>query len=318
MMKTEKRRMQADEMMKKEESYLADLTTVTVHFLSTLKDEEFGLNKVQLAQLFSNVADIKPVVEHLVLTMNNILEGWDPEGTTSFAGLFAGPFVCATSKVSANTTKEYLRTVYRRYIAGHNQSKDFYDEIMTSKKYQAAQDEIRRLEADPRCHRQRLVDLLMLPVQHLMRYPMHIENLMKSAPDGHPDKLTLKAELDFFAEATSIVNTAQARHETTTELFAFLQKIQDASPDCFVQGRKNIAGLPCKMQSKVPDTRPTKAMVFLMNDSLIVCERLDGAKVRLPRRIGLAGRFSLPPLQSCHVPFLGAVSLSLSLCSAVG
>jgi hypothetical protein len=44
-------------------------------------------------------------------------------------------------------------------------------------------------EQSPRCHREKLVELLMRPAQHIARYTLYLRDLQKSTPPNHPDLL---------------------------------------------------------------------------------------------------------------------------------
>lgn len=80
------------------------------------------------------------------------------------------------SRNAGKTVRECLAKEYRQYVAGHKRAKDKYDSIMhpnADRKYMVAQSKIRGLETDARCQRQQLCDMLMKPVQHLMRCVVH-------------------------------------------------------------------------------------------------------------------------------------------------
>eukprot|EP00040_Diaphanoeca_grandis_P019836 m.105064 g.105064 ORF g.105064 m.105064 type:complete len:893 (-) comp27617_c1_seq1:670-3348(-) len=273
-----KHRYQFLEMLEKEESFLADISTITDLFLERLKEKSVGLDKVDLDQLFANVLDIKVLTVVLVQGLKGLHESNTYDQADAVCGLFDAPYAPGNEK--GMSVKEFLRVVYKRYVAGHDKARDLYQTITkpgTERKYQIAQFKIKALETDARCHRQSLVDLLMLPVQHLMRYSLHLKDLAKSTPDTQPEthRTRLRELVQFFEQTMSDVNSAQAGMESSAQLYQFLGQIQDFSASCFKFGRRYVGEVRCKLMG---GEKPIKTMVFLMNDSLIVAERKDGSR----------------------------------------
>ena len=74
-----------------------------------------------------------------------------------------------------------------------------------SKKKNVAK-QLAELQAAPECRKQKLKDLLMFPIQHMMRYTMHLNDLHKACTDTHPDKAALKIVIDAFSSEMGKVN----------------------------------------------------------------------------------------------------------------
>lgn len=94
------------------------------------------------------------------------------------------------------------------------------------------------LETDVRCQRQRLCDLLMMPVQHLMRYVLHLKSMHKTLPDDCPEKDALETTIAFVNGCVTKVNDTQADIESTTQLLTHLKEIN--AEVCFKLGREFV------------------------------------------------------------------------------
>eukprot|EP00041_Stephanoeca_diplocostata_P018020 m.373860 g.373860 ORF g.373860 m.373860 type:complete len:1183 (+) comp20892_c0_seq1:204-3752(+) len=232
------------------------------------------------------------------------------------------------SRNAGKVVRECVAREFRLYVAGHKRARDKYDSIMhptADRKYMVAQSKIRGLETDARCQRQILRDLLLMPVQHLMRYKLHFKDMRKSLPEDCTERAALDATIEFINSCVVSVNETQADFESTTALLSHLKQFN--AEVCFKLGREFIESIKGKKISEnagssqhsthhqrhhrgtVTDSgtgepKSIKAMLHLMNDSIIVVERNDSGRnkikdtitARMGRQASTIVKYSNPQL----------------------
>ena len=201
--------------------------------------------------------------------------------------------------------------------------------------------QLEELEADPECRKMHLKDLLMLPIQHMMRYTMHLKDMEKAAGESHPDKAGLAQSLNNFAREMAIVNQKKGEQDAKiaeqlkiTDAYEELKEFlvdMEGGESLLKAGRTKVAALRCKGTPPVgerlwaaPGAASVKGKVtarqmtlFLMTDCLILCstdgrstatgKKVKKVKDRMSALFGKGGKksyfkeFVFPKLSKIHV-----------------
>lgn len=120
----------------------------------------------------------------------------------------------------------------------------------------------------------KLMDLMIQPVQRLMRYPLIFQRL-KSATEkecsmSHPDNQCLEEITKMLTSVSSDMNESKRRTESYTQLFQISKEIDRFPPQLVSSSRSLIQKVDCYQRSSVARKKVT---LFILNDYIIVCLR---------------------------------------------
>jgi hypothetical protein len=201
--------------------------------------------------------------QELVERMTAVDESWNP-AEACISSVFNDDIIL---KMSAS---------YERYTAAHSNAVETLSEVCKRKDFRKRLD---ALELDSNCRRQKLKDFMMLPIQHMMRYSMHLKDMHKVMHDGHPDKANLEATLATLNEGMGTVNKKHGEHEISQqkaakqakefEILKEFLKDMEGGDQLLKGGRVKISEVKCKSV----ESKERKMILFLMNDSVVVAER---------------------------------------------
>ena len=211
-----------------------------------------------------------------------------------FTGVFRGEI---TYNGKEKKLLPFVCNIYDKFTAGFAAACSMLETV--SKKKNVAK-QLAELQAAPECRKQKLKDLLMFPIQHMMRYTMHLNDLYKTAADVHPDKTALKSVIDSFAEEMGAVNKKKGEADAKLksmaataaaleELGQFLEEV-DGGSSLLKAGRSKVATLKCK--SYALDGGAKEMSLFLLTDMILVCERSRRLSKKVKRKSNLLGKFA--------------------------
>jgi len=126
-----------------------------------------------------------------------------------------------------------------------------------------------------RSDRSKLIDLMIQPVQRLMRYPLIFQRLksttQKECAMSHPDNICLEAVTKLFENVSSMVNESKRKTEDYQAMLHLTQKIERFPPNLVSASRQFIQEIDCYYRSSLNVKK--KATLFMFNDYIIVCTR---------------------------------------------
>ncbi|EGD80869.1 hypothetical protein PTSG_11734 [Salpingoeca rosetta] len=155
------------------------------------------------------------------------------------------------------------QTLYKRVVTQADDSQAALKELMKNKTFAHF---IRQQEADPRCDRKQLRDMLMEPVQHIMRYNLHLEKIIKNTPENHPDALPLREVQECFRTIVQDTDETKRVHEELVNFQLTLHMIEDFPPELYSARRACVA-----MEEVVScANRKDTVMLILLTDHLVV------------------------------------------------
>lgn len=122
----------------------------------------------------------------------------------------------------------------------------------------------------------------MFPIQHVMRYDLHLKTVLKNTDPKHPDHAKIQEAISYLGEWVKNVDEQQVQNQATDLLMSLLEMIQNFHAKCMRPGRQEISQFKCKMSHGGgpggEKFQLTRAQLFLMNDSIIVADRRKGDK----------------------------------------
>eukprot|EP00049_Salpingoeca_infusionum_P027226 m.31180 g.31180 ORF g.31180 m.31180 type:complete len:621 (+) comp9379_c0_seq1:347-2209(+) len=181
-----------------------------------------------LNRIFRGVKRIKEVSEKVACDLKDKLDNWE-EGVTIISHVFH----------SERMTE--LQRAYTAVVAQTDESRKALADVCTQNK--AVAQLVRDCEQDPRCKRQRLVDLLQTPASHIMRYNLHLQQLWKHTDPRSPDRDELQNIMKQFHDMVSSTNETKRTAEDLTNLFHFMGTIEGIPIDMISSTRKQLLSM---------------------------------------------------------------------------
>ncbi|XP_078120384.1 guanine nucleotide exchange factor VAV3-like isoform X2 [Sander vitreus] len=115
-----------------------------------------------------------------------------------------------------------------------------------------------------------LRDLLVVPMQRVLKYHLLLQELVKHTPDA-ADKSNLKIALDAMKDLAQFVNEVKRDNETIREINQYQRSIENLNQNLISYGRPKGDG-EVRMVSSV-DKKKQDRHIFLFDVAVIVCKR---------------------------------------------
>ncbi|KAJ1934916.1 hypothetical protein FBU59_005539, partial [Linderina macrospora] len=125
-----------------------------------------------------------------------------------------------------------------------------------------------------RTNRQSLKDLLMLPVQRVMRYTLLLKNILKHTPVTHGDHVELCRAVKNASRLASIVNECRRKQEESEQVMGIFQAIELCPPMPYADSRTFVTEFIVR---ELISRQPTRLILF--NDMLVVAQAPAQAKI---------------------------------------
>lgn len=183
------------ELIRTEMGYLKDLERFTTVFIRPLRDSKDNIipnNRIDhfIYEVFSNHVDLVEIHRSLVRALHKRQREQHP---------VVDSITDCVLDAALNWDE-----AYETYMPHYPYAKNAYDEeIMMNEKFADFVTACRRL---PECRRQDLSAFLFLPPQRLPRYPLLLGDILKHAPDDHPDKINIKEVIDIIKSKIKEIN----------------------------------------------------------------------------------------------------------------
>uniref|UniRef100_A0A1A8C6H2 Osteoclast-stimulating factor 1 n=1 Tax=Nothobranchius kadleci TaxID=1051664 RepID=A0A1A8C6H2_NOTKA len=129
-----------------------------------------------------------------------------------------------------------------------------------------------------------LRDLLMVPMQRVLKYHLLLQELMKHTNDP-TDKENLRTALDAMRDLAQCVNEVKRDNEIIKQITSFQMSIENLTQSLAVFGRPKIDGelKVCSMEKKSKQDR----YAFLFDKAVIICKKKSGETFDLKEIIEL-------------------------------
>lgn len=194
------------ELLSTEETYVKQLELFNSEFCEPLKKNPHGLDKADVAAMFSNLGFILQFHKKLLQRMETAELAWTND--SCFAPLL---------RQAIPSFK-----LYSHYVNNYGAAMRIYRRGSKNKAFQKF---VSQLDYTERLGGLCFESLLILPVQRIPRYVMLIESMLKNTPEDHPDYEPLSAchkEITGIADQLNHEKLKSDRRERYYEAFAAL------------------------------------------------------------------------------------------------
>ncbi|EDQ88453.1 uncharacterized protein MONBRDRAFT_26164, partial [Monosiga brevicollis MX1] len=213
----------------------------------------------------------RSVVEALVVT----LERWTPE-------------TCLAPVFSDAVLKDFQRA-YKKIVA---QTDMYCAELAKDmERSRPLADIVRAFEMRKECRRQRVLDMLRFPTQHIMRYNLHLDAILKKLPSSHPDKAGLNNVKTAFKHLLQHTENITIRNEKLGEILELRNQIEGMRDKTISGTISGTAGQTVELIYRtncveIADSRRQRHVVLISNVILVLAPRnlLKGVALGVKQR----------------------------------
>ncbi|XP_073764693.1 proto-oncogene vav isoform X3 [Danio rerio] len=250
------------EIRQTEEKYTNTLDSILQHFLKPLQP---FLQPVDVENIFINIHDLASTHRSLFHQLQtSILQ----EGAETLYQIFID-------------YKEKL-LLYGRYCSQVEAATKHLDKITSSREDVRMKLEECSMRANS--GRFTLRDLLMVPMQRVLKYHLLLQELMKHTVDQQ-DKENLRTALDAMRDLAQCVNEVKRDNEIIRQITTFQLCIENMSQSLALYGRPKIDG---ELKICCPEKRSKQDRYgFLFDKALLVCKKRSGENLELKELIEL-------------------------------
>ncbi|XP_040846681.1 proto-oncogene vav isoform X5 [Ochotona curzoniae] len=236
------------EIQQTEEKYTDTLASIQQHFLKPL--QRF-LKPQDIEIIFINIEDLLRVHTHFLKEMKDAL---------------ASPAASSLYQVFIKYKERFL--VYGRYCSQVESASKHLEQVA------AAREDVQMKleECSQRANNGRftLRDLLMVPMQRVLKYHLLLQELVKHTQDAM-EKENLRLALDAMRDLAQCVNEVKRDNETLRQITNFQLSIENLDQSLAHYGRPKMDG-----ELKITSVERRSKMdryAFLLDKALLICKR---------------------------------------------
>uniref|UniRef100_A0A8C4JB25 Vav guanine nucleotide exchange factor 1 n=1 Tax=Dromaius novaehollandiae TaxID=8790 RepID=A0A8C4JB25_DRONO len=237
------------EIRQTEEKYTETLESICQHFLRPLRR---FLQPQDLESIFINIEDLLQLHRVFLAELRAALGG--PGGARGLPPLFLA------------YKERFL--LYGRYCSQVEAASRRLDQLAT-----ATDLRMKLQECSQRANNGRfsLRDLLMVPMQRVLKYHLLLQELVKHTPEP-TERENLRVALDAMRDLAQCVNEVKRDNETLKQITNFQLSIENMPQSLAQFGRPKIDG-ELKVSSTERRTKADRWYGFLLDKALIICKR---------------------------------------------
>ncbi|CAH6779500.1 Vav1 [Phodopus roborovskii] len=236
------------EIQQTEEKYTDTLGSIHQHFMKPL--QRF-LKPQEIETIFVNIEELLSVHTHFLKELKDAL---------------AAPGISMLYQVFIKYKERFL--VYGRYCSQVESASKHLDQVATARE----DVQMKLEECSQRANNGRftLRDLLMVPMQRVLKYHLLLQELVKHTQDA-TEKENLRLALDAMRDLAQCVNEVKRDNETLRQITNFQLSIENLDQSLANYGRPKIDG-ELKIAS-VERRSKTDRYAFLLDKALLICKR---------------------------------------------
>uniref|UniRef100_G1U027 Vav guanine nucleotide exchange factor 1 n=1 Tax=Oryctolagus cuniculus TaxID=9986 RepID=G1U027_RABIT len=236
------------EIQQTEEKYTDTLASIQQHFMKPL--QRF-LKPQDIEIIFVNIEDLLRVHTHFLKEMKEALS--TPAASTLY-------------QVFIKYKERFL--VYGRYCSQVESASKHLDQVATARE----DVQMKLEECSQRANNGRftLRDLLMVPMQRVLKYHLLLQELVKHTQDAM-EKENLRLALDAMRDLAQCVNEVKRDNETLRQITNFQLSIENLDQSLAHYGRPKMDG-----ELKITSVERRSKMdryAFLLDKALLICKR---------------------------------------------
>uniref|UniRef100_A0A8C8GMF7 Protein ECT2 n=1 Tax=Oncorhynchus tshawytscha TaxID=74940 RepID=A0A8C8GMF7_ONCTS len=284
------------ELYQTESNYVDILTTVMQLFKLPLeKEDQVGgpiLAQEEIKTIFGSIPEIYDVHTRIKADLEVLVMDWSEDKSV-------GDIILKYSKD--------LVKAYPPFVNFFEMSKDTI--VRCEKQKPRFHAFLKINQSKPECGRQKLVELLIRPVQRLPSVALLLNDIKKHTADDNPDKITLEKAIESLKEVMTHINEDKRKTEGQKQIFDVVYEVDGCPANLLSSHRSLVHRVETIALGDKPCDRGENVTLFLFND----CLERNGRNVWAARLFYTSSQptqklksFSLPPalpFSDCHNAF---------------
>jgi len=240
------------EIIDTEEVYVRYLQTLIKNYMEPLVEREY-IQRDQKTRLFSNLPSLLGVNEQLLANLRSLKRenDWENDKGKTLGEIFF-------------STVEYFK-MYGFYCSNYPAANQLLKNLQKKDNFSAFCLEVK--ESSP--ERLDIVDLLIKPVQRVLKYPLLIEEVQRNTEEDHKDYQTLKTCSQKLGVVANQINESRRTAENIQEVREMAREIE-GFPEGFQliePNRRYITRFQCRVSCADGPAKSSEIIVF--NDVLL-------------------------------------------------
>ncbi|XP_035638669.1 protein ECT2-like isoform X3 [Oncorhynchus keta] len=248
------------ELYQTESNYVDILTTVMQLFKLPLeKEDQVGgpiLAQEEIKTIFGSIPDIYDVHTRIKADLEVLVMDWSEDKSV-------GDIILKYSKD--------LVKAYPPFVNFFEMSKDTI--VMCEKQKPRFHAFLKINQSKPECGRQKLVELLIRPVQRLPSVALLLNDIKKHTADDNPDKITLEKAIESLKEVMTHINEDKRKTEGQKQIFDVVYEVDGCPANLLSSHRSLVHRVETIALGDKPCDRGESVTLFLFNDCLEIARK---------------------------------------------
>uniref|UniRef100_A0A4W5Q1Z9 Epithelial cell transforming 2 n=1 Tax=Hucho hucho TaxID=62062 RepID=A0A4W5Q1Z9_9TELE len=248
------------ELYQTESNYVDILTTVMQLFKLPLeKEDQVGgpiLAQEEIKTIFGSIPEIYDVHTRIKADLEELVMDWSEDKSV-------GDIILKYSKD--------LVKAYPPFVNFFEMSKDTI--VRCEKQKPRFHAFLKINQSKPECGRQKLVELLIRPVQRLPSVALLLNDIKKHTADDNPDKITLEKAIESLKEVMTHINEDKRKTEGQKQIFDVVYEVDGCPANLLSSHRSLVHRVETIALGDKPCDRGENVTLFLFNDCLEIARK---------------------------------------------
>ncbi|XP_064791506.1 protein ECT2 isoform X2 [Oncorhynchus masou masou] len=248
------------ELYQTESNYVDILTTVMQLFKLPLeKEDQVGgpiLAQEEIKTIFGSIPEIYDVHTRIKADLEVLVMDWSEDKSV-------GDIILKYSKD--------LVKAYPPFVNFFEMSKDTI--VRCEKQKPRFHAFLKINQSKPECGRQKLVELLIRPVQRLPSVALLLNDIKKHTADDNPDKITLEKAIESLKEVMTHINEDKRKTEGQKQIFDVVYEVDGCPANLLSSHRSLVHRVETIALGDKPCDRGVNVTLFLFNDCLEIARK---------------------------------------------
>uniref|UniRef100_A0A8C7RJ40 Epithelial cell transforming 2 n=1 Tax=Oncorhynchus mykiss TaxID=8022 RepID=A0A8C7RJ40_ONCMY len=248
------------ELYQTESNYVDILTTVMQLFKLPLeKEDQVGgpiLAQEEIKTIFGSIPEIYDVHTRIKADLEVLVMDWSEDKSV-------GDIILKYSKD--------LVKAYPPFVNFFEMSKDTI--VRCEKQKPRFHAFLKINQSKPECGRQKLVELLIRPVQRLPSVALLLNDIKKHTADDNPDKITLEKAIESLKEVMTHINEDKRKTEGQKQIFDVVYEVDGCPANLLSSHRSLVHRVETIALGDKPCDRGENVTLFLFNDCLEIARK---------------------------------------------
>uniref|UniRef100_A0A674EQ43 Epithelial cell transforming 2 n=1 Tax=Salmo trutta TaxID=8032 RepID=A0A674EQ43_SALTR len=248
------------ELYQTESNYVDILTTVMQLFKLPLeKEDQVGgpiLAQEEIKTIFGSIPEIYDVHTRIKADLEELVMDWSEDKSV-------GDIILKYSKD--------LVKAYPPFVNFFEMSKDTI--VRCEKQKPRFHAFLKINQSKPECGRQKLVELLIRPVQRLPSVALLLNDIKKHTADENPDRITLEKAIESLKEVMTHINEDKRKTEGQKQIFDVVYEVDGCPANLLSSHRSLVHRVETIALGDKPCDRGENVTLFLFNDCLEIARK---------------------------------------------